>query len=441
MLDTVKYDNHYSGFLNEISENKFGERKLVDVIKENDSIVNELLLLGLIPSKSKVSSNSLDNYYAYSISFRNFINDNADMIVRTHDSIEIEEDFVQSMEENVVYKYSVINRDYYVCKNNRGEISQRIKLSEKIKNADDFHRTLGPTTIRGDWWAGFYLDMGNVSREGDVSYDNGKKPVRLISQLIDFATSENDIIMDFFSGSATTAHAAIELSAKSDTKRRFILVQYPENLDDSYNKADANIKKGIKNSITFLDGISKPHFITEIGKERIRRASKKIAEENPDAKFDGGFKVFEVADTNIRWNTTDDNKMKSLIDEDFVANQEDIDFVNGYNDIDVVYEIMLRQFDIPLSTPIEKLPEVSDRTYIFADAVVVCLDAKIDDALIEKLSSIEPTPAKFVLRDSAFGDDIELKDVSFRRLSALISNHQTEEERKSKYNNYTVEFI
>ena len=69
------------------------------------------------------------------------------------------------------------------------------------------------------------------------------------------------------------------------------------------------------------------------------------------------------------------------------------------------------------------------------------MEPEIDEQLIERLAAIEPTPAKFVLRDSAFNDDIELKDVSFRRLSALIANHQTEEERKSKYNNYTVEFI
>ena len=118
-----------------------------------------------------------------------------------------------------------------------------------------------------------------------------------------------------------------------------------------------------------------------------------------------------------------------------------LDFTNGHNDTDIVYEIMLRQYGIPLSTPIEKLDSISDRTYAFADAVVVCLEPKITDELIEKLAAIEPTPAKFVLRDSAFGDNIEFKDFSFRKLSALISNHQTEEERKSRYNNYTVEFI
>ena len=102
---------------------------------------------------------------------------------------------------------------------------------------------------------------------------------------------------------------------------------------------------------------------------------------------------------------------------------------------------MLRQYDIPLSTPIEKLTDVSERTYIFADAVVVCLEPELSDEIIEKLAAIEPTPMKYVLRDSAFNDDIELKDRSYRKLTGLIANHQTEEERKSKYNNYTVEFI
>lgn len=66
---------------------------------------------------------------------------------------------------------------------------------------------------------------------------------------------------------------------------------------------------------------------------------------------------------------------------------------------------------------------------------------EIATELIEKLAAIEPTPAKYILRDSAFNDDIELKDVSFRRLSALVQNHQPEAVRKSKYNNFTVEFI
>lgn len=263
------------------------------------------------------------------------------------------------------------------------------------------------------------------------------KPVDLILRLIECANvGEDDIVLDFFSGSATSANAVFEKNVKADCNVHFIMIQYPE-LTYVFDK-DGNKVEKAETKEAFDVGFEN---ICEIGKERIRRAAKKIHEDNPDAKFDDGFKVFEVADTNIRWNTADDEEIKRLDEADYGNDKERIDFTKGYTDIDVVYEIMLRQFDIPLSTPVEKLPQVSDRTYIFADAVVVCLEPEITTGLIEKLAAIEPTPAKFVLRDSAFNDDIQLKDVSFRRLSALIKNHQTEEERKSKYNNYTVEFI
>lgn len=278
------------------------------------------------------------------------------------------------------------------------------------------------------------------------------KPIDLIIRVMNLANvKDGDIILDFFSGSATTAHAVIQQNFLNVYNHKpgnikFILVQLPELCGE---KTEA-YKAGYKN-------------ICEIGKERIRRAGQLeyksicatsgssmrwdserrysdksyICPENVDI----GFKVFEVADTNIKWNTADDEEISNLEQLAYGNEKERIDFTKGYTDIDVVYEIMLRQFDIPLSTPVEKLTQVSDRTYIFADAVVVCLEPEITTELIEKLAAIEPTPAKFVLRDSAFNDDIQLKDVSFRRLSALIKNHQTEEERKSKYNNYTVEFI
>ena len=259
----------------------------------------------------------------------------------------------------------------------------------------------------------------------DSTFDT-PKPLELIDRMLRMMThyDKNTLILDFFSGSATTAHAVMQLNAEDGGNRKFILVQLPEVCDEKSEAAKAGYRT-----------------ICEIGKERIRRAAKKIHEDNPDAQFDDGFKVFEVADTNIKWNTADDEEIQKLDETDYGNDKERIDFTKGYTDIDVVYEIMLRQFDIPLSTPIEKMPQVSDRTYIFANAVVVCLEPEITTELIENLAAIEPTPGKFVLRDSAFNDNIELKDVSFRRLSALIQSHQTEEECKSKYNNYTVEFI
>ncbi|MBD5113248.1 MAG: site-specific DNA-methyltransferase [Ruminococcaceae bacterium] len=262
----------------------------------------------------------------------------------------------------------------------------------------------------------------DILADMDIPFDN-PKVVDVVKDHISAFAHDSDIVLDFFSGSATTAHAVMQLNAEDGQSRRFILVQFPELCEEDTE----TYKAGFQN-------------ICEIGKERIRRSAKKIAEENPDAKFDGGFKVFKTADTTIRWNKLNDTDLLELEKSQKTSNDK-IDFTDGYNDIDVVYEIMLRHHNIPLSTPIEKLDEVGERTFIFADSVVVCLEPQITDELIEKLAALEPTPAKFILRDSAFGDDIEFKDVSFRRLSALIQNHQSEEEKKSKYNSYTVEFI
>ncbi len=280
-------------------------------------------------------------------------------------------------------------------------------------------------------------------RLNSVYYEDGRRATKIVEALVGkgifqhpkselmlkrltgFVSNKDTIILDFFSGSATTAHAVMQLNAEDGGHRKYIMVQLQEETDE---KSEA-YKAGYKN-------------ICEIGKERIRRAAKKIHEDNPEAVFDDGFKVFEVADTNIRWNTVDDEELALLGEVNYNTDEKDrIDFVNGSNDIDIVYEIMLRQYNISLTTPIEKLSTVSDRTYIFADSVVVCLESEINDELIEKLASIEPTPNKFVLRDSAFSDNIELKDVSFRKLSALIANHQIKEEFNSNHSNYTVEFI
>lgn len=440
ILDPVKYDNHYNKFIVKNTDGSYCEENLTDVIFREKDLLKELYILGLIPSIDKgISANYLQEYYEYSPSFKKFINTNSPNIVRVHDSIDVDASFKETMCENRVYRYETENRSYLISKNEKGIVTQRIALADKLAKADDFYNTFGPTTIRGDWWAGFYLDMGNVSKEGGVNYDDGKKPVRLIKQLIEFCTSDGDIILDFFSGSATTAHAVMQLTSEGNGARKFIMVQLDEDLDKSLEVASGETKKSILNTNKFLDENNHPHILSEIGKERIRRAAKKIHEDNPDAVFDDGFKVFEVADTNIRWNHIDD---RDIYDIDYSKGiKDDIDFMPGVNDIDIVYEIMLKQYGIPLSTPIEKLSDISDRTYTFADAVVVCLDADITDELIEKLAAIEPIPAKYILRDSAFDDDIEFKDVSYRRLSALIANHQTDEEKKSKYNNFTVEFI
>lgn len=283
--------------------------------------------------------------------------------------------------------------------------------------------------------------------DGSAFFDT-PKPVSLLSKLITLANvEENDIILDFFSGSTTTAHAVMQLNAEDGGHRKYIMVQLEEKTDE---KSEAH-KAGYKT-------------ICEIGEERIRRAGDKIAEEcqakideykskleilanNPNGKGipveedkpypipDIGFKVFEIANTNIKWNELE-LKDEQIDFANLSNNPDQVDFKQGTKDIDVVYEIMLRQKNIPLSSKIEVLDEIGSRTYLYADSYLVCLETQVTNEMIDKLASLDPTPFKYIFRDSAFKDDIDLKTNAFRRLKAMVEKHAGATKKA-----YTVEFI
>ncbi len=243
------------------------------------------------------------------------------------------------------------------------------------------------------------------------------KPTELVKILTKLSTKEDDIIMDFFSGAATTANSIMKQNADDNMKRKFILIQLPEACREDTEAYKFNY-----------------HTICEIGKERIRRAGDKIKSEHPDADIDIGFKVFRTADTNIKWNSLMD---KGQIDIKQMEYKPDlIDFMPDTNDVDVVYELMLRQRDVPLSESLEQLSDIGSRTYLYASSYLVCLETEITEELVSKLAEIDPLPIKFIFRDSAFKDDIALKDETFRRLKALI-----EKNAGTNKPAYTVEFI
>ena len=258
------------------------------------------------------------------------------------------------------------------------------------------------------------------------------KPSKLIGYLLKLKVNEkmdnNFIVLDFFSGSATTAHAVIQLNSEDNGNRKYIMVQLPETTDE---KSEA-FKAGYKN-------------IAEIGKERIRRAGEKIKQEieeyNSNLKLgeepkkvpDIGFKVFKVDDTNIKWYDLENFNEESQYSFD---DPDSLDFVLGSNDIDIVYEIMLRQNDVPLSENLEVLTDIGNRTYLYASTYLICLETEITEQMVEKLALLDPLPIKFIFRDSAFKDNISLKDETFRKLRSLIERNSGE----SKVS-YRVEFI
>ena len=262
----------------------------------------------------------------------------------------------------------------------------------------------------------------------DRPYFSAPKPHKLILYFLDISIEKYDIILDFFSGSATTAHAVMQLNSEDNGNRKYIMVQFPETTDE---KSEA-FKAGYKN-------------IAEIGKERIRRAGEKIKQEieeyNSNLKLgeepkkvpDIGFKVFKVDNTNIKWYDLENFNEESQYSFD---DPDSLDFVLGSNDIDIVYEIMLRQNDIPLSESLEVLTDIGNRTYLYASTYLICLEIEITEEMVEKLASLEPLPIKFIFRDSAFKDNISLKDETFRKLRSLIERNSGE----SKVS-YRVEFI
>ena len=245
-----------------------------------------------------------------------------------------------------------------------------------------------------------------------LSFDFAK-PTELIKYLYSLMdTDKNDIIMDFFSGSASTANAIFKKNAEDGGNRKFIMVQLPEPIvgDDKFDN------------------------ICELGKERIRRAGEKVLQ---DAKFkdiDIGFRVFRVSNTNIKWNSLMD--MGQLDLSQIESTPDLMDFMPNTKDIDVVYELMLRQRDVALSESVELLSDIGSRTYLYASSFLVCLETEVTESLVEKIAAIDPLPIKFIFRDSAFKDDIALKDETFRRLKALVEKNSGESKPT-----YTVEFI
>lgn len=238
------------------------------------------------------------------------------------------------------------------------------------------------------------------------------KPVRLIKKLLAAVRDENAIIMDFFSGSATTAQAVMELNAEESWNLKFILVQLSEKFAE-----DSIAKKAGFNTIT------------ELGRKRMCNVSDKLGTDT-----DTGFKVFRVADTNIKWNSLVDAGQLDL--SQIETTPDLVDFVPGANDVDIVYELMLRQRDVALSETLEQLSDIGSRIYLYASSYLVCLETEITVELINKLAELDPLPIKFIFRDSAFKDDIALKDETFRRLKALV-----EKNAGSDKPTYTVEFI
>lgn len=216
------------------------------------------------------------------------------------------------------------------------------------------------------------------------------KPIKLIKMLALIGSKENDIILDFFSGSATTAHSLFELNAEQGSKRKFILVQIPEQIDD--NEGATSI--GLTN-------------LCEVGKERIRRAGAKIKEESPltTQDLDTGFRVLKLDDTNMQdvYYTPAETTQTMLagFESNIKPDRTDLDLLFG----------CLLDWGLPLSMPYssEQIEGVTVHTYNDGD-LIACFDKAIPESVIKTIAKRQPL--RVVFRDDSFADSPSKINVS-----------------------------
>ena len=232
-----------------------------------------------------------------------------------------------------------------------------------------------------------YVNNLGTSLLSDLDIDDFDfpKPISLLDTLLKLATNKNAVILDFFSGSATTAHAVMQLNAEDGGNRRFIMVQLPEKCDNGSQYAN----------------------ICEIGKERIRRAGEKIKAENPGKDLDIGFRVLRVDSDNM----ADIAKRPS----DITQGQLKLDVENivpERSDLDLLFGVMV-DCGLMLDMPIET-KQMDDKTYYVVNHgdLVACFEKNIPEKLIYEIARMNPVCAVF--RDSSFAepkDKINLAEI------------------------------
>lgn len=249
-------------------------------------------------------------------------------------------------------------------------------LSNAVSRIDGTYYYLNKITTLWD-----DIQYNNLTKEGNIEFPNGKKPIKLLQRIIELTCDKDSIILDFFSGSASTAHAVMQMNLEDGGKRKFIMVQIPE---ETSEKSEA-YKAGYKN-------------ICEIGKERIRRAAKKIAEENPKAKFDGGFRVLKLDSSNMKDVYYNPEDFYSYFLDNLVDNIKE-----DRTPEDLLFQVML-DLGILLSSKIEESVIGGKKVFnVENNHLIACFDENVTENVITEIAKHKPY--YFVMRDSSMAND------------------------------------
>ena len=264
----------------------------------------------------------------------------------------------------------------------------------------------------GTLWADF--NWNNVSKEGDTVFPNGKKPIAFIQRMLQLSTKHNnsDIVLDFFSGSASTAHAVVDMNKQDAGNRKFIMIQLPEPCTEDSEAFKAGFKT-----------------VSDIGIERIRRVAKKLNEEQEgklnlenDKEQDRGFRVLRLNQSNFKqWQELPPTTAPEKILEQLEMHIDHISHMATQEDL--LFEILIKAGVRPIEK-FELKEFAGKKVFSIADgALLICLEDTVSKELIDEIAVAEPQ--QFICLDAAFGGNDQLKANSVQTFAALNMQKET----------------
>ncbi|WP_367760050.1 DNA methyltransferase [Helicobacter pylori] len=264
-------------------------------------------LLNFLKSKyENITKDKIIVLYNDDKDFRDFIHKNANNIYRDA-MIEVNFNFTEEQESSLNNGEIVEYNQYLIFKNSNNIIRQLLKLSDAIGETDDFDAKIGLRKIRGDWWGSFYKDMMNINKEANLVWKAGKKPERLIKDILEISTNENDLVLDFFAGSGTTCAVAHKM------KRRYIGIEQMDYIEtitkERLKKVIEGEQGGISKKCGFKGGGS---FVYAELKEVNLEIKKQILNANSKSEC---LKIFN--DLNERFLKRADCKIDEIDSEEF----------------------------------------------------------------------------------------------------------------------------
>lgn len=358
--------------------------------------------LSLNIEKNEKDKNKLKEYLKY----YSYIVTNINEDVEKWNVVSLSEYFKKSnlkYSEDEILEFKLKNCESIIYRTNSKTVSNYIQKNPNSPKICKIINNDGNTLVKWDdkemlflnkyiyeYVGDIWMDIStiNLNKENDLgSFENGQKPLKLLLRILNSVNINNDIVLDFFSGSASTAHAVLYNNAINKKNNKFIMVQLPEICNE---KSEA-FKMGYEN-------------ICEIGKERIRRASKKIKEET-NAEIDYGFRVYKLDSSNIQDIYYTPDQINQIQIGIFESNIKD-----DRTSEDLLVQTMLG-LGLTLDLKIEEKAILSNRVYFVAgNSLVACFDENIDANIVGEICKVNPL--KIVFRDSCFKTDNDKINVS-----------------------------